>query len=1136
MKIKNLIFICLLIGLVVGLRSFPVQAATPGQISTAIDKGLKWLAGEQAADGHIPGLWSDGTADATTGLVVLKFLDRAKELKKDPFETDNTQTDYYEYSNVVTKGFEYIFNNLDILSSNRVKSNDWYPVYSTGIVMMAVATAPDPTKVITNGALNGWTYKQAAQGMMDWFASVQETNGAWLYSGAGNDNSSSGYATLGIGFASSLNGFGLTIPGSIYSNLDSFIDTIRETSGSHKGASVYRFTWRAWPNIYKTGNLLYEMALVGDTVNTQRVKDAIAYIEAKWDSSAAGTHADGGGWKDYQAMFGMMKGLEAFKIEELKTGPGGTLEPWFDEVSTYIVDNQVAVGSDKGYWDNEYGAHLGTAWALITLERAVEKVEFGVPGQCRKSGDTFASFDADDHVVFGLAPFTWTWTGNTDLIVTKDANNVFVITYPSGWTGSETITFTVTDANGKVSDDEATFTVDPVISVGDIVDQNVAAFAPFDLDDFLLDPVPSDVTWSYSGNSCLVVAIDVDNIVTVTNPGDACTASEDITFTATADSCGESLSDFDVATYSVNSKPVALCIGATTLSAGADCKAATISIDNGSYDPDGADDIASIVQVPSGPYGLGNTTVTLTITDKSGEFDTCTTVITVVDDTKPTLSCPDSITVNNTPGTCGAVVNYVVTGTDNCPGTTTVQTAGLGSGATFPVGTTTEAYTVTDAAGNTASCSFTVTVTDDEAPSISCPADITVNNDAGVCGAVVDYVVTDGTDNCPGATTAQTAGLASGSTFPVGTTVNSFTVTDAAGNNASCSFSVTVVDAENPVITCPADIAVDNDAGVCGAVVDYVVTDGTDNCPGATTAQTAGLASGSTFPVGATVNSFTVTDAAGNTASCSFTVTVTDAEDPEITCPADVTLDCPASDEDTDIAATGSATATDNCSATVSHSDSTVVPCGNTRVITRTWTATDDAGNTDTCVQTITVQDVTPPEVTATLTPQGKLHKKHGCFLVKFSATDTCDDPTVTAVLRTGTCEEAVTDGQLVRLHHKKKRCRIKHDDGDSGSSGHKHGSSDDDSSSADCGTVKFEGSDFELIVTATDACDNSATTPEPVVVTFPDDGSSDDSDSHDDNGIHRGNKKKDNHKDRGKHKSEGKEKRKHKRNGSDDD
>ena len=477
-----------------------------------------------------------------------------------------------------------------------------------------------------------------------------------------------------------------------------------------------------------------------------------------------------------------------------------------------------------------------------------------------------------------------------------------------------------------------------------------------------------------------------------------------------------------------------------TVSADANCSA-DASINDGSSDPDG--DALDITQDPPGPYPLGDTLVTLTVSDGQLE-DECTATVTVVDDTDPTINCP----------------------------------------------------------GN-----------------------ITVNNDAGVCGAVVSYIDPVGADNCPGATTEQTAGLASGSTFPVGTTTNTFTVTDGADNTASCSFSVTVVDAENPTITCPADIDVDNDAGECGAVVDYVVTDA-DNCRGVSTSQTAGLASGSTFPVGATVNSFTVMDAAGNTASCSFTVTVTDAEDPEITCPADVTLDCPASDEDTDIAATGSATATDNCSATVSHSDSTVVPCGNTRVITRTWTATDDAGNTDTCVQTITVQDITAPEVTATLTPVGRQHKKHGCYEVSFSATDACDaELELTAELN----GYPVTDGELVRLHHKKPHrkygCRMQIDDG----------SSDDDSSGARrCGTKKFECDVFELIVTGTDSCGNLDTTPEPVVVTFPDDGSSDDdSKSHDDNGIRRGNKKNDNHKDHGNQKSEGKKKKDH---GSDDD
>jgi hypothetical protein len=181
---------------------------------------------------------------------------------------------------------------------------------------------------------------------------------------------------------------------------------------------------------------------------------------------------------------------------------------------------------------------------------------------------------------------------------------------------------------------------------------------------------------------------------------------------------------------------------------------------------------------------------------------------------------------------------------------------------------------VTDASGNTATCSFTVTVTDNENPTITCPANIAVNNDAGVCGAAVTYTTPSFGDNCSGSTIAQTAGMASGSTFPKGTTTNTFVVTDASGNTATCSFTVTVSDNENPTITCPANIVVYNDSGLCGAIVTFSNPTFNDNCPGSSRVQTAGLPSGSVYPIGTTTNTFKVTDASGNTATCSFMVTV----------------------------------------------------------------------------------------------------------------------------------------------------------------------------------------------------------------------------------------------------------------------
>ena len=267
----------------------------------------------------------------------------------------------------------------------------------------------------------------------------------------------------------------------------------------------------------------------------------------------------------------------------------------------------------------------------------------------------------------------------------------------------------------------------------------------------------------------------------------------------------------------------------------------------------------------------------VTISDANGCSNTFTGTYSG-DATNPSITCPSNITVNTDAGNCTAVVNYATpVGTDNCPSPTTVQTAGLPSGATFPIGTTTNTFEVTDGVGNTASCSFTVTVVDNEAPTINCPSNITVNTDAGNCTAVVNYTAPVGTDNCPGATTTQIAGLPSGSTFPIGVTTITFEVTDGVGNTNSCSFTVTVNDNEDPVITCPSDIA------QCDPVVTFTTPVGTDNCSGVTTTQIAGLPSGSTFPVGVTVNTFEVEDASGNTSTCSFNVEIYPQDDASFT-------------------------------------------------------------------------------------------------------------------------------------------------------------------------------------------------------------------------------------------------------------
>ncbi len=211
---------------------------------------------------------------------------------------------------------------------------------------------------------------------------------------------------------------------------------------------------------------------------------------------------------------------------------------------------------------------------------------------------------------------------------------------------------------------------------------------------------------------------------------------------------------------------------------------------------------------------------------------TTTFTVTVIDNIVPEITCQNDISETVDAGVTTAVVTYnPPAASDNCE-FTVEQTAGLASGSAFPLGTTTNTFVVTDAAGNTATCSFDVVITDTEAPTISCPADIDVNVDAGICGAVVEFDTPEGFDNSGDVTVTQITGPASGETFPVGTTTVTFKVTDTAGNSVDCSFDVTVNDNEAPEITSVADIEKFVDAGACSAVVTYELPTATDNCEG----------------------------------------------------------------------------------------------------------------------------------------------------------------------------------------------------------------------------------------------------------------------------------------------------------------
>ncbi|TXD71193.1 HYR domain-containing protein, partial [Aequorivita antarctica] len=179
---------------------------------------------------------------------------------------------------------------------------------------------------------------------------------------------------------------------------------------------------------------------------------------------------------------------------------------------------------------------------------------------------------------------------------------------------------------------------------------------------------------------------------------------------------------------------------------------------------------------------------------------------------------------------------------------------------------------------------------------MTCPGNITQDNDAGICGAVITYTAPVGTDNCPGSTTAQTAGLASGSTFPVGTTTNTFVTTDASGNTASCSFDVIINDNEAPVANCAAPFTIQLDInGMASITVADIENGSTDNCGVATT--TIDISDFTCADVGPNTVTLTVTDVNGNSSTCTTVVTVEDNVAPVANCAAPFTIQLDANGE-----------------------------------------------------------------------------------------------------------------------------------------------------------------------------------------------------------------------------------------------
>lgn len=278
--------------------------------------------------------------------------------------------------------------------------------------------------------------------------------------------------------------------------------------------------------------------------------------------------------------------------------------------------------------------------------------------------------------------------------------------------------------------------------------------------------------------------------------------------------------------------------------------------------------------VPQGNFfPVGTTTITYTATNSAGLTGTATQTVTVTDNAPPLITLngddpnTDEVETATVTMECGsAFTDPGATAKDSCEGVVAVAASSIDPQV---AGTQTITYTATDSLGNTSTATRTVILVDTTAPTITLNggnAPITVE-----CHSTFVDPGATAQDGCAGEFPATASGVVDVNT--PGTYTITYSAADPSGNAAPpVTRTVNVVDTTAPTISCPTNITAIADQGSCSTAVNFNVS-ATDACSDATVETS--LASGSVFPLGTTTVNATATDAAGNTSSCSFTVTVT---------------------------------------------------------------------------------------------------------------------------------------------------------------------------------------------------------------------------------------------------------------------
>jgi len=359
-------------------------------------------------------------------------------------------------------------------------------------------------------------------------------------------------------------------------------------------------------------------------------------------------------------------------------------------------------------------------------------------------------------------------------------------------------------------------------------------------------------------------------------------------------------------------------------------------------------DIQDVVIYLDAPdvFPLGETTVTWTAVDTSGNSASVTQTVTIIDTTEPALSIPDDQTVEAT----SLEQTFVNIGQAEAHDITGISSIVNNAPDVFPLGSTLISWTATDNHGNITTAYQTITVEDTISPTIIVPEDIIAEAiDPDTNYIELGELVTSDSVRVESITNDKP------DAFPFGSTTVTWTVTDISGNISEATQTVTLIDTTSPEIFVPADIVAEA-TSLSGNMIELGEATGHD---------IMGIASVTEHPsryftLGETTIEWTVVDTSGNSASATQTVTIVDTTAPSITAPSSITME--ATSADSNIVTLGNPVSSDLVDIPlISNNAPDVFPLGETTV---TWIAIDTSGNSASATQTVTIIDTTSPQLT----------------------------------------------------------------------------------------------------------------------------------------------------------------------------